>query len=202
MTSLLEAAAVQPDRRDREAGLDLHGRVALVTGGGRGVGRLLAQALAEAGAAVALIARSSDELATTVEQIRDAGAVAAAASADVTDETAVAAALAQLREQLGPVDILINNAGMNGPMGVLWETEPADWWRTFEVNLGGAYVLSRMVLPDMITAGRGRIINITSNAGVYRWPLMSAYATSKASPHAAVVHRGPGHTRTGRDRCR
>ena len=152
-----------------------------MTGGGRGVGRLLARTLAEAGAAVALIARSSDELATTVGEIRDAGAVAAAASADVTDEIAVTAALAQLRTQLGPVDILINNAGINGPMGVMWETESAEWWRTLEVNLGGAFVLSRMLLPDMIAAGRGHIINITSNAGVYRWPLVSAYVTSKAA---------------------
>jgi NAD(P)-dependent dehydrogenase (short-subunit alcohol dehydrogenase family) len=181
MTRSLEAATTWPDHREREAGVDLHGRVALVTGGGRGVGRLLARTLAEAGAAVALIARSSDELATTVGQIRDAGAVAAAASADVTDEIAVTAALAQLRAQLGPVDILINNAGINGPMGVMWETESAEWWRTLEVNLGGAFVLSRMLLPDMIAAGRGRIINITSNAGVYRWPLVSAYVTSKAA---------------------
>ena len=181
MTRSLEAATTWPDHREREAGVDLHGRVALVTGGGRGVGRLLARTLAEAGAAVALIARSSDELATTVGQIRDAGAVAAAAIADVTDEIAVTAALAQLRAQLGPVDILINNAGINGPMGVMWETESAEWWRTLEVNLGGAFVLSRMLLPDMITAGRGRIINITSNAGVYRWPLVSAYVTSKAA---------------------
>jgi NAD(P)-dependent dehydrogenase (short-subunit alcohol dehydrogenase family) len=181
MTRSLEAATTWPDHREREAGVDLHGRVALVTGGGRGVGRLLARTLAEAGAAVALIARSSDELATTVGQIRDAGAVAAAAIADVTDEIAVTAALAQLRAQLGPVDILINNAGINGPMSVMWETESAEWWRTLEVNLGGAFVLSRMLLPDMITAGRGRIINITSNAGVYRWPLVSAYVTSKAA---------------------
>ena len=181
MTSLLEASTTLLDRREGEAGVDLHGRVALVTGGGRGVGRLLARTLAEAGAAVALIARSSDELATTVEQIRDVGAIAAAATADVTDESAVRAALAQLRAQLGPVDILINNAGINGPMGVMWETEPAEWWRTLEVNLGGAFVLSQMLLPEMIAAGRGRIINITSNAGVYRWPLVSAYVTSKAA---------------------
>jgi NAD(P)-dependent dehydrogenase (short-subunit alcohol dehydrogenase family) len=168
MTTMLEAAITRPDRRESAAGVDLRGHVVLVTGGGRGVGRLLARTLAEAGAAVALIARSSDELATTVEQIQDAGGVAVAASADVTDETAVTAALAQLRAQLGPVDMLINNAGINGPMGVLWETESAEWWRTLEVNLGGAFVLSRMLLPDMIAAGRGRIINITSNAGVYR----------------------------------
>ena len=181
MTSPLQAAPTRPDRREGEAGVDLRGRVALVTGGGRGVGQLLARTLAEAGAAVALIARSPDELAATAGQIQEAGAIAAAASADVTDQTAVTAALARLRAQLGPIDILINNAGINGPMGVLWDTEPAQWWRTLEVNLGGAFVLSRMLLPGMIAAGHGRIINITSNAGVYRWPLVSAYATSKAA---------------------
>ena len=152
-----------------------------MTGGGRGVGRLLAQTLAEAGAAVALIARSPDELAATVEQIQDADGTAVAATADVTDEIAVTAALARFRAQLGPVDILINNAGINGPMGVLWEADPADWWQTLKVNLGGPFVLSRLVLPDMIAARRGHIINITSNAGAYRWPLVSAYATSKAA---------------------
>ena len=181
MTRPLQAATTRPGHPARAADVDLHGRVALVTGGGRGVGRLIAHTLAEAGAAVALIARSPDELAAAVEQIQDAGGVAAAATADVTDEIAVTAALAQLRAQLGPVDILINNAGINGPMGVLWETEPTEWWQTLKVNLGGPFVLSRLVLPDMIAARRGHIINITSNAGVYRWPLVSAYATSKAA---------------------
>jgi NAD(P)-dependent dehydrogenase (short-subunit alcohol dehydrogenase family) len=63
----------------------------------------------------------------------------------------------------------------------MWEADPADWWRTLEINLGGAFVLTRTVLPGMIAAGHGRILNITSNAGVYRWPLASAYATSKAA---------------------
>jgi NADP-dependent 3-hydroxy acid dehydrogenase YdfG len=123
-----------------------------VTGGGRGVGRLLARTLAEAGAAVALIARSSDELASTVEQIQDAGGVAVSASADVTDETAVTAALAQLRAQLGPVDILINNAGINGPLGVCGNRAGRGCERSS--NLGGASVLTRMLLPDMIDAAR------------------------------------------------
>src|ERR1700751_669114 len=129
MTTMLEAAITRPERRERSAGVDLQGHVVLVTGGGRGVGRLLARTLAEAGAAVALIARSSDERASTVEQIQDGGGVGVAARSAVTDETAVTAALAQLRAQLGPVDILTNNAGSNGPMGVMWETESADWWR-------------------------------------------------------------------------
>jgi acyl-CoA synthetase (AMP-forming)/AMP-acid ligase II/NAD(P)-dependent dehydrogenase (short-subunit alcohol dehydrogenase family) len=160
---------------------DLTGTVVLVSGGGRGLGRLLARTLGTAGATVGLLARSGQELAETVAEIERDGGTAAAATADVTDHTATAAAVAELRERLGPVDVLINNAGVSGPTGPMWDADPAEWWRTFEVNLGGAYALTRIVLPQMIAAGHGRILNITSNAGVYRWPLVSAYAISKAA---------------------
>jgi acyl-CoA synthetase (AMP-forming)/AMP-acid ligase II/NAD(P)-dependent dehydrogenase (short-subunit alcohol dehydrogenase family) len=159
----------------------LSGTVAVVSGGGRGVGRLVAASLASAGAAVGLIARTPSELAATVTAIERAGGVAAGVAADLTDPDATAAAVAELRERLGRAELLINNAGISGPCGLLWETDPAQWWRTFEVNLGGAYALTRLVLPGMIAAGQGRIINITSHAGLYRWPLMSAYAASKAA---------------------
>jgi NAD(P)-dependent dehydrogenase (short-subunit alcohol dehydrogenase family) len=161
--------------------VDLTGSVVLVSGGGRGLGRLFARTLASAGAAVGLIARSGDELAGTVAQIREAGGTAAAATADVTDQRALAAAAAELHGRLGPVDVLINNAGIGGPAGPLHDVDPGEWWRTLEINLGGAYALTRIILPQMITAGHGRILNITSHAGVYRWPLASAYATSKAA---------------------
>jgi len=151
---------------------DLTGTVVLISGGGRGLGRLLARTLASAGASVALLARSGGELAETAAEIELAGGIAAAATA---------AAVAELRDRLGPVDVLINNAGVGGPLGLMWDADPADWWRTFEINVFGVYALTRIVLPDMIAAGHGRILNITSNAGVYRWPLMSAYATSKAA---------------------
>ena len=100
----------------------LQGSVALVTGAGRGVGRLVATSFADAGAAVALVARSADELDRTLESISTSGGIAAAAVADVTDPAGLAAALADLRDQLGPVDLLVNNAGILGPAGPLWES--------------------------------------------------------------------------------
>jgi 5-hydroxydodecatetraenal polyketide synthase CpkA len=162
-------------------GRPLDGMVALVSGGGRGVGRLLGARLAGAGAAVGLIARSADELAAAAGQINRAGGTAAAAVADVADHRAAAAAVSELRHQLGTADILINNAGISGPVGPLWQAQTAEWWRAIEVNLGGAFVLTQLALEHMIPAGNGRIINVTSYAGVYRWPLLSAYAASKAA---------------------
>jgi NAD(P)-dependent dehydrogenase (short-subunit alcohol dehydrogenase family) len=160
---------------------DLNDAVVLVSGGGRGFGQLIARTLAGVGASVALISRSPEELAATVIEIEASGGVAAAATADVADRAALANAVGELRSQLGPVDVLINNAGIHGPVGTLWDVDPGEWWRTLEINLGGAFALTSIVLPGMIAAGHGRILNITSNAGVYRWPLASAYAASKAA---------------------
>src|SRR5690242_9903507 len=131
----------------------LEGMVALVSGGSRGLGRLLSTRLADAGAAVALIARSPGELAAAVGEINRAGGVAAAVSADVTDQRATAAAVAELRERLGAVDIIINNAGISGPVGPAWQARPAEWWQAIEVNLGGAFVLTQLALAQMIPAG-------------------------------------------------
>ena len=160
---------------------DLRGTTAMVSGGGRGFGRLLAVRLADAGASVGLIARSAAELALTVSSIERSGGTAAAAVCDITDQRAATAAIAELSGQLGTANVLVNNAGVAGPAGPLWEVSATDWWRTFEINVGGAVTLSQLVLPAMVAAGHGRVINITSHAGVYRWPLMSAYAASKAA---------------------
>jgi NAD(P)-dependent dehydrogenase (short-subunit alcohol dehydrogenase family) len=153
----------------------------VITGGGRGIGRMLAQALARAGAAVGLIARSGRELAETVRLVEACGGTAAAAGADVTDEQAAAEAIATLVSRLGPVDLLVNNAGVSGPVGDAWLVDPGGWWRAVEINLRGVFLCSRAVLPDMAARGTGRIVNITSQAGVYRWPQVSAYSVSKAA---------------------
>jgi len=159
----------------------LRGSVALVTGGGRGLGRVIAQALGEAGAAVGVLGRSADDLAETVRRIEAAGGEAAAACADITDDRATAGAVAELRRRLGPVDVLVNNAGICGPIGPLWDVPPGEWWRTIEVNVGGVFACTRLVLPDMLARRRGRIVNLTSNAGVFRWPGVSAYAVAKSA---------------------
>lgn len=159
----------------------LAGSVALVTGGGRGVGRVLALALAGAGAAVGLIARSADQLVETVHLVEAAGGTAAAACADLGDPAAAATAVDKLRHELGVVDLLVNNAGINGPVGPAWEVPEEDWWRTVEVNLRGVTVCSRLVLPEMVARRHGRIVNVTSQAGVFRWPMASAYSVSKAA---------------------
>ena len=153
----------------------------MVTGGGRGIGRILAQALAGAGAAVGLIARSEAELAGTARLITADGGTAAAAGADVSDPDAAQDAIEALHRQLGPIGLLVNNAGIGGPVGDAWQVDPGHWWQTIEVNLRGVFLCSRQVLPGMAARGTGRIINITSQAGAFRWPQVSAYSVSKAA---------------------
>jgi NAD(P)-dependent dehydrogenase (short-subunit alcohol dehydrogenase family) len=159
----------------------LIGSVALVTGGGRGIGRLVALDLASAGARVGVVARSATELAETVRLVEERGGVAHAAVADVSDGSAMASAIDGLRRQLGPVDVLVNNAGIVGPIGPAWEVDTADWWRTMEVNVLGTLIGAQLVLPEMARRRRGRIINLASQAGAHRWPLVSAYSVSKAA---------------------
>ncbi len=130
---------------------DLSGRVAIVTGGGRGIGRLVAEALAAAGAAVAVTARSEDQLAETVASIASAGGTAIALPGDVTDPEYVTAAVHLVERLLGPIDLLINNAGIAGPIGPVWEVDAGEWWRTFGVNLQGVFLFAHAVLPGMVT---------------------------------------------------
>jgi NAD(P)-dependent dehydrogenase (short-subunit alcohol dehydrogenase family) len=160
---------------------NLAGRVAIVTGGGRGIGRLVAEALAGAGAAVAVTARSEDQLAETVASITSKGGTAIALPGDVSDADSVTDAVHQVERRLGPVDLLINNAGISGPVGPVWEVDAGEWWKTFGVNLQGVFLFAHAVLPGMVARRAGRIINVSSNAGAFRWPLASAYAVSKAA---------------------
>jgi NAD(P)-dependent dehydrogenase (short-subunit alcohol dehydrogenase family) len=190
--------------------IDLRGQVAVVTGGGRGLGRAFAQALAAAGSSVAVVARSAAELAETVSLIERSGGQARAFPADVTDAGAVGHAFAAIEQSVGPVDLLVNNAGVLGPLGPFAHSNAEDWWRTIEVNLRGQILCAHRVLPAMIARGRGRIVNIASGGGATMRPHFSAYVTSKTAlirfaeclaaevkPHGlAVFAMGPGTVRT------
>jgi NAD(P)-dependent dehydrogenase (short-subunit alcohol dehydrogenase family) len=159
----------------------LDGQVALITGGGRGIGRAIAEGLAAAGASVAVVARSRNELAETVAHIERAGGRALAIPADVAAPGEVEQAVREVVRSFGPVQVLVNCAGLAGPIGPTWETDPAAWWRCVEVNVRGPMLCSHAVLPRMIAAGGGRIINIASGAGTRAIPYLSAYVTSKAA---------------------
>jgi NAD(P)-dependent dehydrogenase (short-subunit alcohol dehydrogenase family) len=159
----------------------LRGRVALVTGGGRGIGRALALAFAVAGARVALTARTGAELDEVVAIIRDQGGEAVAVTADVADRDIVRSLPGRVREALGPVEILVNNAGLGSsadPRPVR-EYDDAFWDLTLAVNLTAPYLLCKAVLPDMVARQWGRIINIASVNSRIPTPHAAAYVASK-----------------------
>jgi NAD(P)-dependent dehydrogenase (short-subunit alcohol dehydrogenase family) len=159
----------------------LDGQVALVSGGGRGLGRVFAQRLAAEGATVAVSGRSLDDLSETVRLVEAAGGQAMAVTFDVADRGAAEAGVGQVERVLGRIDLLVNNAGLWGPIDNLWDCDPVEWWRTMEVHVGGVFHCSRAALPGMVARGGGRIVNIVSHAGVHRWPTCSAYSASKAA---------------------
>lgn len=160
----------------------LAGTTAIVTGGGRGIGAASARALAQAGAAVGVIARSAGEVETVAGELRDGGARAAAAVADVRDFGALRRAVGTIENDLGPTDVLVCNAGISGgrPQPV-WEADPGVWWRVQEVNVLGVLHAVRAAVPGMVERGRGRVIHVGSLVGMRSDPGSSAYACSKAS---------------------
>jgi len=133
----------------------LKDQVAVVTGGGRGIGRAIALALAAAGARVAVIARSQNELAETAALIQQAGQ-AQPFVADVSVPESVRGAMQAVERALGPVDLLVNNAAAIKPFGPFWENDLDEWWRTMEVNVRGPLLCSHCVLPGMVARRRGR----------------------------------------------
>ena len=159
----------------------LRDKVAVVTGGGRGIGRAVAQTLASAGARVAVMARSHAEIEETAALITQAGGIARAFPADVTVPAAVKGAMDDIARALGPVDVLVNNAGVVKPFGPFWETDLDEWWHGMEVNLHGPLQCTLAVLPGMVGRGGGRIINVASNAGTMPTPYYTSYVTSKTA---------------------
>jgi NAD(P)-dependent dehydrogenase (short-subunit alcohol dehydrogenase family) len=178
--------------------LPLQSRTALVTGGGRGIGRATALALAEAGAAVAELARSVEEVNRTVEELSKAGHRAAGASADVADAAALADAVHQLTGELGAIDVLVNNAAVSWPVGPTAGIDPEEFARAMAINLVGPLRCIRHVLLGMLGAGWGRIVNVTSGAA-HRpgLPRAAAYSASKAGLNQLALNLAAGLAGTG-----
>jgi len=185
-------------------------RVAIVTGASRGIGRTTALALARAGFAVGLIARSGDALAETRTLVEQLGGQGVAAAADVTDHGEVARAVETIELDAGPAGVLVNNAGSMRAIGPLWQIDPDDWWSDVMTTLAGAFNLCRTVVPGMIERRDGRIVNLTSYVAVRPSPYQPGYAVAKAgiaslteSLAASLAEHGisafsvaPGFTRT------
>jgi len=153
-------------------------KVAIVTGASRGIGRATAIALIKKGVSVALAARSPEALTAVESEIRELGGRAFSMPTDVSDETAVGAMVKQTERKLGPVDLLVNNAGVVERRSLV-ETDAAIWDRILDINLKGAFLCTRAVLPSMLERGRGRIVNVSSISGKLGTPLLTAYCASK-----------------------
>jgi NAD(P)-dependent dehydrogenase (short-subunit alcohol dehydrogenase family) len=159
--------------------MTLQGRVAIVTGGGRAIGKVIALRLAQAGADVALAGLDEAELAATAGEVEALGRRALAVVADVAHEDQVQALADRVRQAWGRIDVLVNNAGIIGPTAPVEQVRRTDWERVLAVNLTGAFLCCRAVLPDMLARRAGKIINISSIAGKIAYPLRAPYAVSK-----------------------
>jgi 3-oxoacyl-[acyl-carrier protein] reductase len=157
---------------------ELAGTVALVTGGGRGIGRGIALELTRAGAGVAVAARTRQQVEETAAET---GGVAI--QADVSKRAEVERMVARTEDELGPIDLLVANAGIAIWEESAWELEPEEWWHVLEVNLLGVYLCCRAVIPGMIARGGGRIVNVASGAAYLPGNTSTAYSASKAAVH-------------------
>jgi NAD(P)-dependent dehydrogenase (short-subunit alcohol dehydrogenase family) len=156
-------------------------RVALVTGGGRGIGAATARLLARQGAALALASRTEGEVASVAAEISECGGTAIPLVMDVADEPCVVSGFERARSELGPVTILVNNAASPGVPLPVAATELDAWRRVFEVNVTGAFLCAREALPQMVAENWGRIVNISSAAARHPVAGMAAYSASKAA---------------------
>ncbi len=158
----------------------LKGRVAVVTGGSRGIGRAIALRLAESGADVALIYAGNQAAADeTEQQVRELGVRAMAVQCDVSDAQQAAAAIKQVRAELGPIDILVNNAGITRD-GISLRMKPDDFRRVIDVNLTGAFLMAQAAMSDFVRRRSGRIINISSASGLMGNAGQANYSAAKA----------------------
>lgn len=178
----------------------VEGKVAIVTGAGRGIGKAIALTLAEAGADITVVARTAKQIEQTADEIRQLRRKALAIPTDITKEDQVKEVVQQTLSQFGKIDILVNNAGIDSPMkpvafipgikfpgwelaGDNWDKQltPEEWYRVIDTNLTGAFLFAQAVGPQMLRQRKGRVINISSNSAELGTPYSSAYCASKAA---------------------
>ena len=161
--------------------MKLKGRVAIVTGSGRGIGKAIAVGFAREGANLVVVARTFSEVLETAKEIEALGGEALPLKVDVSSRSGVETMVHKALEKFGRIDILVNNAGMLGPLGPLYENDVDEWIKTINVNLIGTFLCCRAVLPVMIKQRKGKIINLSGGGAAYPKPFFSAYAVSKAA---------------------
>jgi NAD(P)-dependent dehydrogenase (short-subunit alcohol dehydrogenase family) len=161
---------------------ELEGQVALVTGGGRGIGANIARELGAAGMRVAVTGRTLRQIEEVAREIHGLPL-----QGDVSRREDVERWVREVEITLGPIDLLVNNAGISGESKPAWETEPKEWWRVFEVNVLGAFLCCHAVLPGMVERGRGRIVNVTSGAAYL--PMSGMAMNTSYGPSKAALHR-------------
>ena len=159
--------------------MKLDGKISIVTGGGRGIGRAIALRFAAEGAAVTVSGTTREAIDAVAEEIRERGGRALAVAADVADESQVEHMVSTTLSEFGGIDILVNNAGIAGPTALVPEISREDWDRTLAINLTGAFLCAKHALPHLIERRSGCIINITSVAGLKAYAYRSPYAASK-----------------------
>ena len=159
--------------------MKLENRVAIVTGGGGGIGRAIAIRFAGEGASVVLAGPTPEKIATVEREIRDAGGTALAVRTDVADEPGVEQMVSATLDKFGQIDILVNNAGIAGPTALIPNITREQWDHTFAINLTGAFLCAKHAMPHMIERQSGCIINITSIAGLQAYAFRSPYCASK-----------------------
>ena len=187
----------------------LDGRLALVTGSSSGIGLALARGLGQAGAALVINGRDPAKLAATADSLRDEGLMVHAVAFDVTDRAAAEAAVAQIETDIGPLHVLVNNAGLQR-RGAFHEFNPADWDAVMRTNVDSMFFVGQAVAKRMVVRGAGRIINICSVQSELGRPGIAPYAASKGAvkmltkgmaidlgPHGITVNGiGPGYFKT------
>jgi 3-oxoacyl-[acyl-carrier protein] reductase len=169
--------------------IDLHNRHAVVTGGAQGIGLAVAKRLLSSGASLSLWDRDAELLSKTVEELKG-NYVVSANVVDVSDEASVAAATSETMDRHGKIDILVANAGIAGPNHKTWDYPVAAWKQVIDINLVGVFLCCRAVVPHMLRAGYGRIVNVASIAGKEGNPNASAYSASKAGVIALTKSLG------------